>query len=275
MNPIHRALGDKGRRTNESNDCMTSLAKGFAVLDLFCEVHPVWHADEINHALGYTRATGYRYVKDLVEAGFLRKVSAGRYSLGPRIIELDYQLRRSDPVLLAASPVMDELVKKTGLDAVLSTLFDDRVVDIHRASGDPTLRLSYGRGRPMPLLLGAAAKIMISHLGRRQMLRIYEAHAQEVQSLGLGASWSDFRIRMHAIHAEGFYLSLGEVESNVGAAAVPLFDMDGEPAAALALVGLTEAISAIGEKQLRKLLRKAQDDVRRAIGTRSTLPLTA
>ncbi|MFM7009746.1 MAG: helix-turn-helix domain-containing protein, partial [Betaproteobacteria bacterium] len=67
---------------------MTSLAKGFAVLDLFCEVQPVWHADEINHALGYTRATGYRYVKDLVEAGFLRKVSAGRYSLGPRIIEL-------------------------------------------------------------------------------------------------------------------------------------------------------------------------------------------
>ena len=127
----------------------------------------------------------------------------------------------------------------------------------------------------MPLLLGAAAKIMISHLGRRQLLRIYEAHAQEVQSLGLGASWSDFRIRMHAIHAEGFYLSLGEVESNVGAAAVPLFDMDGEPAAALALVGLREALAAIGEKQLRTLLRQAQDDVRRAIGTRSTLPLTA
>jgi DNA-binding IclR family transcriptional regulator len=175
-------------------------------------------------------------------------------------------------VLLAAGPVMDELVKKTCLDTVLSTLFEDRVVDIHRASGDPTLRLSYGRGRPMPLFLGAAAKILVSHLGRRHLQRIYEAHVQEVQSLGLGASWSDFRIRMHAIHAEGFYLSLGEVESNVGAAAVPLFDMDGEPAAALALVGLTEALAAIGEKQLRTLLRKAQDDVRLALSTRSTPP---
>ena len=127
----------------------------------------------------------------------------------------------------------------------------------------------------MPLFLGAAAKILVSHLGRRQLLRIYEAHAEEVQSLGLGASWSDFRIRMHAIHAEGFYLSIGEVESNVGAAAVALFDMDGEPAAALALVGLTEALAAIGEKQLRTLLRKAQDDVRLAISTRSTLPPAA
>jgi hypothetical protein len=51
--------------------------------------------------------------------------------------------------------------------------------------------------------------------------------------------------------------------------------MDGEPAAALALVGLTEALAAIGEKQLRTLLRKAQDDVRLAISTRSTLPPAA
>ena len=51
--------------------------------------------------------------------------------------------------------------------------------------------------------------------------------------------------------------------------------MDGEPAAALALVGLTEAVAAIGEKQLLTLLRKAQDDVRLAISTISTLPTAA
>ena len=109
---------------------MTSPARVFAILHLFGEEHPVWHADDINTALGYSRATGYRYVKDLVEAGFLQKVAAGRYSLGPRIIELDYQLRRSDPVLLAAVPVMDALVKAAQLDAVLSTMFGTKVVDI-------------------------------------------------------------------------------------------------------------------------------------------------
>src|SRR4029453_359660 len=67
---------------------MTSPARVLAILNLFSEERPVWHTDEINETMGYTRATGYRYVKDLVEAGFLRKVSAGRYSLGPRTIEL-------------------------------------------------------------------------------------------------------------------------------------------------------------------------------------------
>ena len=102
---------------------MSSPSRALALLDLFSESRPVWHTDEMNEALGYTRATGYRYVRDLVEAGFLQKVSAGRYALGPRIIGLDYQLRRSDPVLLAAAPVMEDLVRRSRLDCVLTTMY--------------------------------------------------------------------------------------------------------------------------------------------------------
>ncbi|MEO8279760.1 MAG: helix-turn-helix domain-containing protein, partial [Ideonella sp.] len=108
---------------------MSSPSRVLAIFNLFSQERPVWHTDEINEALAYSRATGYRYVKDLVEAGFLQKVSAGRYSLGARIIELDYQLRRSDPVLLAAVPVMDELARKVRLDAVLTTLLGMKVID--------------------------------------------------------------------------------------------------------------------------------------------------
>jgi hypothetical protein len=42
---------------------MSSPSRVFAVLGLFGPARPVWHTDEINAALGYTRATGYRYVK--------------------------------------------------------------------------------------------------------------------------------------------------------------------------------------------------------------------
>ena len=85
---------------------MSSSSNVFAILGLFTQERPVWQPDEINAALGYTRPTGYRYVKELVEAGMLQKVSVGRYALGGRIIELDYQLRQTDPVLLASVPAM-------------------------------------------------------------------------------------------------------------------------------------------------------------------------
>jgi DNA-binding IclR family transcriptional regulator len=240
---------------------MTSPARVLAILNLFEEQHPVWHADEINEALGYTRATGYRYVKDLVEAGFLQKVSAGRYSLGPRIIELDFQLRRSDPVLLAAVPVMDELAKKARLDAVLSTIFGTRLLDIHRASADPTLRLGYGRGRPRPLFLGAAPKVILAAMARPQLVRIYESCAADAASARLGKSWPEFRLKLGEIRKQGFYWSRGELDRGVSGAAVAVFNPDGDVAAALALVGRSESLESVGEPRLRSMLQRARDEI--------------
>ncbi len=244
---------------------MTSPVRVFAILNLFDEEHPLWHPDEINEALGYTRATGYRYVKDLVGVGFLQKVSAGRYSLGARIIELDYQLRRSDPVLLAAAPVMDELVKKAKLDAVLTTIFGNKVIDTYRASINPSLELSYGRGRPRPLFRGASPKVILAHLSRPQLVKLYEFAPAEAADSGLGTSWAEFRTRLSEVRREGFYWSRGELEPSVSGAAVPVFNADGEIAAGLALVGLTESLEAVGSKRLRALLLKACDEIQTRI----------
>ena len=241
---------------------MTSPSRVLAILGLFDETRPVWHTDEINAALAYTRATGYRYVKDLVEAGFLQKVSAGHYALGARIIELDYQLRRSDPVLLAAVPVMERLVARSRLDSVLSAMFGLHVVDTYRASGDADLKLGYGRGRPRPLFLGAAPKVLLAHRSRAQLARLFESHGAEAAAAGLGASWDAFRTFLAQVRADGFYLSKGELERTVGAAAIPLLDDDGDALAALSLVGTPRALADVGPERLKRLLDRAAEEIR-------------
>lgn len=240
---------------------MTGPSRVLAVLNLYTEDRPVWHTDEINETLGYTRATGYRYIKDLVEAGLLQKVSAGRYALGARVIELDYTLRRSDPVLLAAAPVMDALARRTKLDAVLTAMYGLHMVDTHRASGDASLQLQYGRGRPRPLLQGAAAKALLCGLPRAQLARIHEHCGAEIAAQGPGATWPEFRARMAAIRKQGFYVSRGELEPQVHAAAVPLFNADGEVAAALALVGTPQAIEQAGDARLQRWLTGAAQEI--------------
>jgi len=74
---------------------MSSPERTLAILGLFSGERPIWQPDAINAALGYSRPTGYRYVKALVAAGLLHRLEPGLYCLGPRIIELDYQLRQS------------------------------------------------------------------------------------------------------------------------------------------------------------------------------------
>jgi DNA-binding IclR family transcriptional regulator len=238
----------------------------FAILSLFSRTRSIWHTDDIIAALKCSRASSYRYVKELVDAGFLQKVTAGRYALGPRIIELDYQLRQSDPVLLAAAPIMEVLAQKSRLNVVLSALFGrEQMIDTHHAGVANGLDLAYGRGRLRPLFRGAAPKVLLAALPRARLKRLYERRAAEIAAANLGETWSEFRSRMSAIREARFFLSLGEVERQIGAAAVPIFNAEGEVLAALALVGTAAAIRSAGSAKLERWLRKAAQDVQSAL----------
>src|SRR5512143_637271 len=136
-------------KTNGRASDSSSLARMLCVVDLFSEDASVWTVDGIATELGYTRATAYRYVGELYDAGLLTRVSRGAYALGPRIIELDRQIRRCDPLLRAGEPVMQELLKPNrGQVVLLCSLFQDKVLCVHQEGHDRKLALSYARGRP-------------------------------------------------------------------------------------------------------------------------------
>ena len=234
---------------------MTSPRRMLAVLDLFTQEHPVWAVDDMMTALGYSRATGYRYVKELVDAGFLQKVTAGVYALGGRIIALDYQLRRTDPVLKAAIPAMEQLAHATGFDVVLSVMFaGPQVIDTHRVKGAQQLALTFGRGHPRPLFRSGAPKILLAHLPRGPLTKIYDSHAKEIAANGMGEDWPAFRAYLSGVRKKGMYVSLGELDPGVGAAAVAVHGIDGDVVAALAIVATEAGITALGELELKVLL---------------------
>lgn len=120
------------------------------VLDLFSEAEPVWSTADIIEALETSRSTGYRYIKTLHDAGLLTTVRNGFYSLGPRIIEMDLQIRQTDPLLLASHGVLEDLVDKIGHSALLCTAFRDSVLCIGeaRAPKSPANRFSRGSDGP-------------------------------------------------------------------------------------------------------------------------------
>lgn len=237
---------------------MTSPSRVFAILDLFTEKNPVWQPENINSTLGYSRPTGYRYVKELVDAGLLQKISAGNYSLGGRIIALDYLLRKTDPVLFAADPVMHDLATLTNFDVALSVMFaGPQVIDVHRVSAEKNLHLSYGRGQPRPLFLAASPKVLLAHLQRNALKKIYETHAKQISTDDMGNTWQEFLNSLTKIRKDGFYFSRGELEPSIGAVSIPIFNIEGECVAALALVGSIQRFDTNLDASLLKILKNA------------------
>jgi DNA-binding IclR family transcriptional regulator len=207
---------------------LSSLASSLSVLGLFTEQHPTWSADAINEALGFSRPTGYRYVRELVHSGLVARIAPGTYALGPRIIELDFQIRLSDPLLKAGLPVIQELVESTGCEVNLIGLYGDHIVTTHQQPGIERLPLSFGRGRPLPAFRGAGSKIIVAHFGKNKLKKLYEAHATQAQQAGLGHDWDSVRAALAQLKKQGHAVSQGELDPGFVGVAAPVFAPDGE-----------------------------------------------
>ncbi|WP_310168490.1 IclR family transcriptional regulator C-terminal domain-containing protein [Arthrobacter sp. BE255] len=194
------------------------------VLELFSEAEPVWSTADIIEALETSRSTGYRYIKTLHDAGLLTAVRNGYHSLGPRIIEMDLQIRQTDPLLLASHGVLEDLVDKIGHSALLLTAFRDSVLCIGEARAPLSPANRFSRGQRRPLFQGAGSKVILAHLPHHRLKAIYPRHSTEIEDAGLGSTWRVFRKSLGEIKKDGFLLTKGEFNPGVYGLAAPIFN---------------------------------------------------
>lgn len=201
---------------------MPSISKALSILDLFNEQQSIWAADEVLARLHFSQPTGYRYLRQLCAQGYLVRLPVG-YVLGPKIVELDYYIRLSDPILRGARMIMRDLASRTGLELLLMSIFGDQIVTTHQEVGSETLTISFGRGHPMPLFRGAGSKAIVAFLPKAQRRRIFMKNAKEAELVGFGTTFQDFELKLREIRKARYAVSLGELNvGNVGIAA-PIF----------------------------------------------------
>ncbi len=215
---------------------MSSLEKMLKVIDVFSVEAPVWTVDQLVDTLGASRSTAYRYVKELCEAGFLAPVGGGGYILGPRIIELDRQIRQCDPILTIGRDLVGEILPKVGEGVIfICGLVGDDVISVYRRENPNSLDISYSRGRPMPLFRGSASRVILAHLPERRLTKLFLLHRREISEAGLGGEWDEFRTNMREIRALTYLSSRAQVDQGVFALSSPVFGGDGNILASLTL----------------------------------------
>jgi len=215
---------------------MSSLERMLALLDLFTDAQPAWSVDEVAAKCGYTRSTAYRYVRELADAGLLTPAETGRYSLGPRIIELDRQLRTTDPLLRAMEALKPDLPLRSREQMwLLCRLFRDTVVCIEQI-GQLRQGISFSRGYPMPLFRGATSKAILPFLPERHLMRLYLDNPLLVNDAGLGATWQEFKASLRQMRQQGYAVSIGEVDDGVFGIAAPVLDANAKVIGSVSLV---------------------------------------
>lgn len=203
---------------------MKSPERMLAILDLFEGGPAAWTVEDLRTRLGYSRATLYRYLRMLTDAGFLTTLPGIGYTLGPRIMEFDFKIRTRDPLIAAARPVMAELSAEIPGVALLCRVYRDRVLCVHQESSTDVFRSTYERGRARPLLYGATSRVILAHLTGATIARLYEADPGTFAAAGLGGSLDEVRLSLRRIRRTGWDMTTGQVTAGVTGIAAPIFD---------------------------------------------------
>jgi DNA-binding IclR family transcriptional regulator len=223
----------------------SSLEKMLSVLEFVEERDQVSGMEEMLDGLSLTRSTLYRYVRTLVEFGLLATSPGAGYTLGPRIVELDYKIRARDPVILASHPLMTQLVQAAPGIALLCRRYRDKVLCVHQVAGAVDFVSTYERGRARPLLRGAASLVILANMPTAQISKLYHQDAAGFAEAGLGGSLKAVRQVLRAIRQRGWQASEGQVVAGVTGIAAPIFDSSDHVIGSLSLTvgrtGLTAA----------------------------------
>lgn len=213
----------------------TSVTRVLGILDLFTPDAPVWTVEMLVEHLSLGRATVYRYVRALCDAGFLVPVSGGGYVLGPRFIEFDRSIRLADPLLHIVPPVMAELRDVVNGAQLLCAFYGLRVLTVLQDRTDPAITMSMERGRPFPLFQGSPSRVILAHLPTYQLRNLALNHPAEIAAAGLGHNWTEFRDMMRAVRRTG-YVVASDIDKDLVGISAPIFHAPGAVTASLCLV---------------------------------------
>ena len=204
---------------------MKSLEKMISILDLFEGSEMEWTPEAMADRLELTRSTLYRYLKVLTDAGLLNSLPGVGYTLGPRIAELDFRMRHSDPLISASRPVMAEILSEIPGIALLCRRYRELVLCVHQETSPGIgFRSTYERGSARPMLRGAASRIILAHLPPQALRKLHQDTPEDFVAAGMGADLTQVRSHMRAIRQRGVAVTSGELATGVTGVAAPIFD---------------------------------------------------
>lgn len=216
-----------------------SLEKAFKVLEVFGSGDQFLSLSEIAELSSLDKAAAQRCVHTLVETGYLEKEPrTARLMLGKKCLDLTYNLLRSNPLVVAATPILMQLGRDIGERANLS-LFDGTslIYAVRTQSGDDSYFVSALIGRRIPSFCSAGGRAALSRLPIDEAKEIISRSSLTALTRDTIVKPDKILAKVTEARERGFGSSVGEMmvgEVSVGGA---ILDSSGRPVAAVHIAG--------------------------------------
>lgn len=264
-------------RAGRAPGAAPALRRGLAVLRLLGSRATPISAGTIARELGLARSTTYELLTELAAAGFAVHLPAERrWGLGLVAFEIGTAYLRGEPLERAGRPVLARLCARTGGTAHLGVLHGAQTLYLAKdKAGAPGPTLVTEVGVRLPAALTATGLSILAQLPAEQVRALFPDSNAFVDRTGRGpAALPALRRDLVAVRHRGWAVEDGRVSAGTASVAVPVFDHNAQPIAAVGVtVGHrcaagTEADCGRDFADLAEPVRHSAREVTQAIGGR-------
>ena len=204
---------------------MRSLERAIDVLEVLEAARTPLRLSEIARRAGLHVATTQRILGALESRGRVEQ-GAGGYRTGVAMLFGAHAYLATNPVAVAAPPVLQELASATGLTASVFVRLGDARAVVARVEGKNPLRYVLPIGQRLPLHLGAG-KVLAAHMPEDELQALLDTIDKVVHADGRTRSQADFRAELRTIRQQGWCQSLDERVVGAASLGAPVFGADG------------------------------------------------
>jgi DNA-binding IclR family transcriptional regulator len=236
-----------------------AIEKALEILMAFVPYNQELGTIEISRKLDLHKATVSRILLNLTRSGFLQQnLKTKKYMLGEKALLLGNAVSQSlrSNIVPLAKPYIDDLRETLKETAVLEVFSGFHTVMAYVADGPQPVRVAAPVGESLPQHAAAGTKAILAFSPSEVRDRCINGHLPALTPNTI-TSRDDYQRHLIEVRRQGHALDMGEIDLGMHAAAVPVFNHEEKPVAAVVVVGLSSRIPGENGRVVAKITETA------------------
>ncbi len=244
----------------------STVHKAFTVLELIADMPRPAHVSELSTKTGYDRATVYRLLMTLSEAGYIiHNPDTKRFELGYKVVTLARSKLQEDQEIDSIRDVMRQISLKSTEACHYSVLENDECVIALRERGKQLVMVDFAVGSRSDLYCTAGGKAILAFQDTMTIQRYLGGTFKKLTDTTI-TSRDALGRELKSIRTNGVAYDNEELMPGLRCLAAPVFEADGSVSAAIAMSGPCNRYTDTRIAELEKVLREGAREMSRRRG---------
>lgn len=248
---------------------MATLNKALQVLEAFLGPEREMGLTALASQTNLNISTVHRVASVLVKRGYLvQKYRAGKYSLGPRLLQFSSLAANRITIRDVAIPFLQKLNKELNESVNLAVLDSNEALYVENTESNHQLRIFTQVGAKVPLYCTGVGKIFLAHLTKKEQEEYLSGCSFKGRTEYTITDLRQLKEELLSVRRQGIAMDSEEMEMGVKCIAAPIRDGKGNVVAAISVSGPSTRLSNYRMREIEPLIKVCTSEISIALGYR-------